>query len=119
MSDDKSYNRGMDNNKFVSFRNSVLTATKLLFDRRVPIWKKSIPIIAVFYILSPIDIVPDFLVGPGLLDDLGIFMFSLYVFYKLIPKKVLDQYIGNKDITDKTRKKKPKIEEGEFEEISK
>jgi uncharacterized membrane protein YkvA (DUF1232 family) len=31
----------------------------------------------ILYILSPVDLIPDFLVGPGQLDDLGVLFYCV------------------------------------------
>ena len=38
---------------------------RLLQDPRVPGWIKLVPLFTLIYLISPIDLVPDFLVGPG------------------------------------------------------
>ncbi len=57
----------------------------LLRDDRVSPWLKRLgPLGALLYVLSPIDIVPDFLLGPGQIDDLGVIAVMLFVLSKLI-----------------------------------
>jgi uncharacterized membrane protein YkvA (DUF1232 family) len=47
--------------------------TRLLRDERVPIAEKALAVAGVAYVLSPIDVLPAFLLGPvGLLDDVFI-----------------------------------------------
>lgn len=41
-------------------------------DRRVPLWRKAVGILAVVYLFSPVDFVPDVLPVIGWLDDLGL-----------------------------------------------
>ncbi len=65
---------------------------RLLQDPRVPGWIKLVPLFTLIYLISPIDLVPDFLVGPGQLDDLGILLLGLWVFLRLVPRDVLRQY---------------------------
>lgn len=44
---------------------------RLLRDRRVPVGPKLIALVGLGYVLSPIDLLPEFLLGPiGLIDDL-------------------------------------------------
>ena len=43
---------------------------RLMLDRRVPIWSKLIIPGGIIYMLSPFDIIPDFLIGLGWLDDI-------------------------------------------------
>lgn len=57
----------------------------LLLDNRVPLVVKLIPLGAIAYIVSPIDLVPDIFLGLGQLDDLGILMAALTTFNSLAP----------------------------------
>ncbi len=66
---------------------------RLLFDRRIPVWKKLIPAAAVLYVLSPIDLIPDIIIGLGQLDDLGILLGSLRVFKSLIPEYIINEHV--------------------------
>ena len=57
----------------------------LFRDDRVSPWLKRLgPLGALLYVLSPIDIIPDFLLGPGQMDDLGVIALMLFVLSKLI-----------------------------------
>lgn len=57
-------------------------------------WKaKCIVLITLAYALSPIDFIPDFIPILGLLDDLIIIPFGIYLAIKFIPKKVWNDCI--------------------------
>jgi uncharacterized membrane protein YkvA (DUF1232 family) len=73
---------------------------RLLQDPRVPGWLKLIPLFTVIYLISPLDLVPDVLVGPGQLDDLGILLLGLWVFLRLAPQDVLRQYAPDANPAD-------------------
>lgn len=45
---------------------------KLLFHKETPLRAKAIIVFAILYLLSPLDLVPDWITGLGLLDDLTI-----------------------------------------------
>jgi uncharacterized membrane protein YkvA (DUF1232 family) len=60
-------------------------ATRLFREPRVPASVKAVPILAALYVISPIDLVPDFLPGLGQLDDLGIILAALELFVRLCP----------------------------------
>lgn len=45
---------------------------KLLFHRETPLRVKAIIAFAILYLLSPFDLVPDWIAGLGLLDDLTV-----------------------------------------------
>ena len=55
--------------------------------REVPYWAMGATALALFYVLSPIDVIPDVLVGVGFLDDAIVVSFAL----RLIEKE-LDRY---------------------------
>ena len=45
---------------------------KLLFRKETPFRAKAIILFAILYLLSPFDLIPDWITGLGLLDDLTI-----------------------------------------------
>ncbi|MBU4537049.1 MAG: DUF1232 domain-containing protein [Weeksellaceae bacterium] len=61
-----------------------------LFDRRTPLSAKFLAALTVTYLLSPIDLIPDFIPVLGLLDDLIIVPLLITATLKLIPQYVLD-----------------------------
>jgi uncharacterized membrane protein YkvA (DUF1232 family) len=69
--------------------NSFRIAWRLLWDGRVPLSTKIIPLLVVLYILSPIDIVPDFIPGLGQLDDLALFLIGVQAFIAMSPKDLV------------------------------
>jgi uncharacterized membrane protein YkvA (DUF1232 family) len=62
---------------------------RLLAHRQVPIYTKLIPVATVLYILSPIDLTPDPILGLGQLDDVAIFLIGLNLFVELCPRDVV------------------------------
>jgi uncharacterized membrane protein YkvA (DUF1232 family) len=60
-------------------------ALRLLREPRVPMLLKSVPLLAFLYVVSPIDLVPDFIPGLGQLDDLGVILAALELFVRLCP----------------------------------
>lgn len=68
-------------------------ALRLVQDPRVPVWLKvGVPLLVVLYVLSPLDIIPDFLVGPGELDDLGVVLLGLSLMIRLAPQQVVEEH---------------------------
>ena len=65
---------------------------RLLLDRRVPLWVKGIPLAAVIYVLSPLDLIPDVIIGLGQLDDLGILLGGLRLFKSMIPNTIIQEH---------------------------
>lgn len=68
-------------------------AWRLLWDPRVPGWTKLVPFFALIYIISPIDFLPDALLGLGQLDDLGVLLLGVRVFTGLIPDQIVLQHL--------------------------
>jgi uncharacterized membrane protein YkvA (DUF1232 family) len=73
---------------FRSFR----LAWQLLRDQHVPLITKLIPLGVLAYILSPIDFVPDAILGLGQLDDLAILLLGVRVFIALVPHGIVQQH---------------------------
>ena len=67
---------------------------KLFFDRRVSVFLKLIPLFALGYIISPLDFLPDAILGLGQLDDIGIFLISQKFFQDLAPKHVVAEHMN-------------------------
>lgn len=72
--------------------DQILLTWRLLRDPRVPLWTKAIPVAAVLYVLSPIDLIPDFLIGLGQLDDLGLMLGALRLMESVSPAYVVDEH---------------------------
>jgi uncharacterized membrane protein YkvA (DUF1232 family) len=67
---------------------------RLLQDDRVPMWAKAIPVVAVLYMFSPIDILPDFLLGFGQIDDFMIIIGGMELFERMIPAEIVEEHRG-------------------------
>lgn len=61
-------------------------AWRLLRDDRVGALKYVIPALVLIYVVSPIDPIPDFLLGIGQVDDLGVFVAALLMILRLTPR---------------------------------
>jgi len=64
----------------------------LLRDERVPILVKAIPVVALAYVLFPIDFLPDFLVPLGQLDDIAALMLGFNLFLELAPPEIVREH---------------------------
>lgn len=58
-------------------------------DPRVPWYAKALAVMVVAYLLSPVDLVPDFIPVLGYLDDLVIVPLGIALVIKLVPKGIL------------------------------
>jgi uncharacterized membrane protein YkvA (DUF1232 family) len=65
---------------------------RLLNDDRVPVWTKIIPVIAFLYIISPLDILPDVLLGMGQIDDFVVLISGLELFERMIPVHIVEEH---------------------------
>lgn len=68
-------------------------AYALLVDARVPAWTKLIPLAGAAYLLLPVDLIPDMLVGLGQLDDVAILMLGLRTFFDFAPPAVVHEHL--------------------------
>lgn len=71
----------------------IVLVWQLMADGRVPIYLKFIPVIAALYLLSPLDLIPDFLPIIGQLDDFGLLIIGLSIFVRLAPADVIEEYL--------------------------
>ena len=68
---------------------------RLMVNRQVPLGAKLVPLVTVGYILSPIDLAPDWFPGLGQLDDLAILLIGLRLFVEMCPREVVQQVRGD------------------------
>jgi len=67
---------------------------RLLRDSRVPIWQKLIPPATLLYVISPIDFVPDAILGLGQLDDVSVVLLGIWGFIQLCPQDVVQEHLA-------------------------
>ncbi len=77
---------------------------RLLRDPRVPAWPKLVaPIVTALYVLSPVDVIPDFLLGLGQLDDAGMIALALAAISMLTrwaPREIVAQHAAALGLAD-------------------
>ena len=79
---------------------------RLLRDSRVPAWVKMVPVVGLIYFLSPIDIIPDWVLpGLGELDDLVVLVLALKMFVDLSPPGVVREHL--QDLLGRRRDARP------------
>ncbi len=67
---------------------------RLLRDGRVPIYLKGMLGIAILYVLSPLDLIPESVALMfGLVDDLAIVMAGVNWFLRLAPQDAVDEHL--------------------------
>src|SRR5215212_3254151 len=78
-------------------RNQLRLAWRLLRDERVSALKFALPALIALYVLSPIDSIPDFFLGLGQIDDLGVITAGVLILARLIPRlapgHVVDEHL--------------------------
>ncbi len=65
----------------------------LIRDPRVSLISKTVPVGMVAYLLFPADLLPDFLVGLGQIDDLVVILLGLRLFLRLCPREVVQEHV--------------------------
>jgi uncharacterized membrane protein YkvA (DUF1232 family) len=61
----------------------------------VPLWPKLLIPATVAYILSPIDILADPMLGLGQLDDIAVFLIGMKIFVELCPTEIVREHLDN------------------------
>ena len=75
-------------------RHMVKLIWGLIRDRRVPIYLKGMLGLAVVYVLSPLDLIPEAVaLTLGLVDDLAIVMAGINWFLRLAPRDAVDDHL--------------------------
>lgn len=68
---------------------------RLLRDRRVPVWPKLIIPAAIAYIISPIDLLADPILGLGQIDDVAVFFIGMKLFVELCPTHIVREHLDD------------------------
>ena len=76
------------------FPSVVRLVTRLMMDRRVPLWLKLIIPAGVVYFAFPSDFVRDFLPIFGRIDDVLVLVGSVLAFLVLAPKEIVSEHLG-------------------------
>ena len=66
---------------------------RLLCDRRVSIWPKALLVVGALYVISPLDLIPDFIIGLGEIDDLVVFIVLCKLFIHLCPPEIVREHV--------------------------
>lgn len=92
-------------------------AWKLLTDSRVPMLTKLVPLATLLYILSPIDLIPDVILGLGQLDDLAVLLLGVRGFIALAPSELVAWYRQQLDGGDPTAKTNGETIDGTYKVV--
>ena len=77
--------------KAKTLKKEVYALSLAVKDKRVPWYAKIFAVLIIGYILSPIDLIPDFIPVIGYIDDLIIVPVAIVLLIKLIPKEVMEE----------------------------
>ena len=77
-------------------------ALRLARDSRVPMTAKLVLGGTLLYLISPIDVVPDWLPLAGQADDIAILLAGLNMFIKACPRRLVDEHSGKIDRDDRS-----------------
>jgi uncharacterized membrane protein YkvA (DUF1232 family) len=87
---------------WLRFRKELMLAWAILRDSRTPASAKLATIVAVLYVISPIDVVPDFIPLLGWLDDGVMAVILLKLAQRLLPEDLLATLKAKLDQRGKT-----------------
>jgi len=99
--------------------HEIQLAFRLYRDPRVSsVLKSVVPVMAGLYVLSPIDLIPDFLLGLGQVDDLGVLGLALFAGLRLIrrfaPASIVNEHLSAMGLQpDDQRSRGTRSESGE------
>jgi uncharacterized membrane protein YkvA (DUF1232 family) len=107
--------------RLLSFTRVPRLVIGLMMDRRVPIRLKLVLPAAIAYIVSPVDLAPDFLGALGRIDDLVVAFLAVAIFLALAPREVVAEHLrgagpgasGGRSV-DEERGQKPEVIEGSY-----
>ena len=82
---------------------------RLIRDKRVPIVLRALVPLAVVYVLSPLDLLPDRRAPFGLarIDDLIVLGLAVLLLTKLAPRRVVDEHLGKPVSSNRPEDKDP------------
>lgn len=92
-------------NKAHQLKKDIPAIMIALKDRETPIMAKILAGIVIVYVLSPVDLIPDFIPVLGYLDDLIILPALIALTIKMIPDDVMNRYRAEADSLVKDKKK--------------
>ena len=66
---------------------------RLFRDGRVSILPKALLVLTLVYVVSPLDVIPDFIPVIGEMDDLAVVLSGLWLFVRLCPPEVVRETV--------------------------
>jgi len=91
--------RSSDSGRAVGLLSEVVRQARLVLrllkDGRVPVWPKLIIPGVIVYILSPIDLLADPILGLGQIDDVAVLLIGLKLFVELCPTDIVREHLDS------------------------
>ncbi len=76
-------------------RQKIKLFKALMTSKDVPFRAKLVPVFMLVYLVSPLDLIPDFIPVLGYMDDVGIVVLGLALFLRLCPRATVDRLIAD------------------------
>ena len=73
--------------RLLQFRNELVTLWRAFMAPETPVWLKGLMLLVPAYLLSPIDIIPDFIPIAGWLDDAIVIPLLVSWIVRLLPQR--------------------------------
>jgi uncharacterized membrane protein YkvA (DUF1232 family) len=90
-------NRSSDSERGLGVLGEIVRQARLVFlllkDGRVPLWPKLIVPGIIAYIISPIDLLADPILGLGQIDDVAVLLIGLKLFVELCPADIVREHL--------------------------
>ena len=90
-------------------------AWKLFLDKRIPKYKKIIPLIGIIYLINPFDLIKDYILVLGFIDDLLILFGLITLFVVTSPGKIIIEKLAS--VNKKNKKENDKTMNADYEFI--
>jgi uncharacterized membrane protein YkvA (DUF1232 family) len=79
---------------FRGLYDRIILSWQLFWDKRVGLLPKLIPIFALIYVISPIDLLPALALGPlGVVDDASVVALMLALFAEVVPHDIVEEHM--------------------------
>ncbi len=77
----------------VHLPNFIKLYSRLFKDKRIGMHAKFVLLLGVAYVLMPLDLIANFLIPFGWIDDIIVMYVAANVFVKLCPQRVVDEHV--------------------------
>jgi uncharacterized membrane protein YkvA (DUF1232 family) len=76
----------------MSFLNNIRLYFSILFDRQTPWYVKLVIAAGIFYLIAPVDFIPDHIPFMGLLDDVTIATALIALALRMVPDEIINRH---------------------------